>query len=184
MARRRFFVHEIHHGRAELTGEDAYHLSRVLRVDAGQRFEISDNRRVYLSEVVTARKDHIVFSVIEELPVAAPPVSLTLLISLIKFDRLEWILEKATELGVERIVPVIAALSGKGLDKAAAKRLARWRKILLESSQQARRARLPDLDGPVSFEQATSASAGYRYFLEEEAGTPPIQLALPEAARR
>ena len=108
MARRRFFVDAIRHGAAELRGDDARHLTRVLRVEAGQRYEISDNRAAYLAEIVEARGERVVFRVIE--PVASPelPVRITLLASLIKFDRFEWTIEKATELGVERILPVEA----------------------------------------------------------------------------
>jgi hypothetical protein len=70
-------------------------------------------------------------------------VRLTLLAALIKFERFEWIIEKATELGVTAIVPFQAARSEKGLDLAARKRLVRWRTIALEASQQARRRFFP-----------------------------------------
>ncbi len=68
MARRRFFVDEIRRGKAELTGADAEHLMRVLRVEVGQVFEISDNRRAYLSTVESARKSAVVFEVTAILP--------------------------------------------------------------------------------------------------------------------
>ncbi len=70
--RRRFFVDEVRSGRAELSGHDARHLTRVLRVEAGQRYEISDNRNVYLAEVDTVRKDHVSFRTIEKLEPPAP----------------------------------------------------------------------------------------------------------------
>src|SRR6202035_5793096 len=98
--RRRFFVDEVRSGRAELSGDDARHLTRVLRVEAGQRYEISDNRHVYLAEIETARKENVVFRTLEKFPEAAPSARLELFAALIKFDRFEWIVEKATELGV------------------------------------------------------------------------------------
>ena len=64
MARRRFFVDEVQHSLALLTGEQAEHAVRVLRVEAGQKYEISDNERVYLAKVATARKGQVVFEVI------------------------------------------------------------------------------------------------------------------------
>jgi 16S rRNA (uracil1498-N3)-methyltransferase len=154
MARRRFFVEAVRNERTEVSGETAQHLRRVLRVEAGQRFEISDNQSVYLAEVEGFQKDRVLFRVIERLEAEAPPVRVILLASLIKFDRFEWIVEKATELGVEAIVPVEAERSEKGLAKAAAKRVERWRRIALESSQQSRRSRLPEIEPSVSFERA------------------------------
>ena len=73
--------------------------------------------------------------------------------ALVKFDHFEWMIEKATELGVAEIVPVEAVRSDKGLEKAAQKRLERWRRIALEASQQARRAFLPVVSEPVAFDE-------------------------------
>src|SRR5947209_1145971 len=140
MARRRFFVDEIRRGHAHVVGENAQHLVRVLRVEAGQRYEISDNRNVYLAEIETARKENVVFRTLERLPPSPSSARFELYAALIKFDRFEWIVEKATELGVTEIVPIEAARSERGLEKAAAKRVERWRRIALEASQQSRRA--------------------------------------------
>ena len=78
-------------------------------------------------------------------------------------------LEKVTELGAARIVPVIAERTDHGLDRAAAKRVERWRKIVLEASQQCRRMILPEVDGPIPFAQALSQSDTARLFLDEAA---------------
>jgi 16S rRNA (uracil1498-N3)-methyltransferase len=180
MARRRFFVDAVRNGQAELEGEAAEHVRRVLRAERGQRYEISDNESVYLAEVDGFGKARVLFRIIEKLESGAPAVCVTLLASLIKFDRFEWILEKATELGVETIVPVEAGRSEKGLEKAAAKRLDRWRRILLESSQQARRVRLPELGHPVPFTHALENAARQRFFLEEQSGAPGLLAVLPQ----
>jgi 16S rRNA (uracil1498-N3)-methyltransferase len=178
MSRRRFFVDEIHAGKARIAGEDAHHLTRVLRVERGQRFEISDNHNVYLAEVETARKDLVDFAVIERLELSSPPVRMILFASLIRYERFELLIEKATELGVETIVPVQAERSEKGLDRAAAKRLARWNRIAREASEQSRRARLPGIESPVRLSQAVRHECDLRYFLEE-AEAPPILKSLP-----
>lgn len=182
MARRRFFVDSIQRGRADLRGEHALHLTRVLRVEPGEKFEISDNQRVYLAEVESARKDLVSFVVIE--PIDLPPAAVRsiLLASLTKFDRLEWALEKATEVGVERIVPVISDRSEKGLEQAARKRVDRWQRILREASEQARRARLPELEGPLDLAAALKIEADYRYALEE-GEAQPILCPLPTGRR-
>ena len=178
MARRRFFVDSVHSGHARITAEDAHHLTRVLRVEAGQKFEISDNRDVYLAEVESARKDLVTFAILERMEATEPALHTTLLVSLIKFERFEWIVEKATELGVERILPVEAERSERGLARAAAKRLERWKRIAREASEQSRRARLPEIDACISLQAALAAAADHRYVLEERTA-PPILQALP-----
>ena len=149
-------------------------MTRVLRVEPGQRFEISDNGSVYLAEVVEARGERVVFRVEEPVDSPPPPVRVTLCAALIKFDRFEWIVEKATELGVERILPVEATRTEKGLFEASRKRAERWERIARESSQQSRRARLPEILPAVRFEASLATEAGVRIFLEE--GTAPALL--------
>lgn len=183
MARRRFFVDAVQSGRARIAGPEAHHLTRVLRVEAGQQFEISDNRAVYLAEVESARKDLVSFSVLEKVPSPEPAVHTTLLASLIRFERFEWMLEKATELGVARVVPVQAGRSEKGLERAASKRLPRWNRIAREASEQSRRAHLPEIGTPAALAAVLPIDADYRYVLEE-AQAPPVLSALPERRKR
>ena len=178
--RRRFFVDQVRNGQAEISGDEAKHLTRVLRVEAGQRYEISDNRRVYLAEIETARKEQVTFRTLEELPVIEPPVRMILCAALIKFDHFEWMIEKATELGAVEIVPVVTVRTERGLDKAAHKRFERWRRIGVEASQQSRRAHLPSIAGPTSWVDALGISANYRFALDE-IETRPLSLALPAA---
>lgn len=178
MARRRFFVGEVRGGRAELRGEDAQHLTRVLRAQAGQRFEISDNQAVYLAEISELGKDRVVFQILEAVPESEPAVRITLFAALIKFDRFEWLIEKATELGVEAIIPVEAERSEKGLLEAARKRVERWRRIARESSEQSRRDRLPEVRDPAKLDPR-SAAVRLRYVLDEDPAAPPILSALP-----
>lgn len=170
-------------GRAELSGADAQHLTRVLRVEIGQQYEISDNRAVYLAEIESARKEHVVFEIISKLDAPRPPVHMIVCASLIKFDHFEWMIEKATELGVARIVPVIAVRTERGIEKAAHKRLERWRRIGVEASQQSRRAHLPEIDEPARWRDALSIVADSRYALDEDPGARPLATAFPETRK-
>ena len=179
MARRRFFVNEVHSGRAQVRGQDAHHLTRVLRVEAGQKYEISDNRSVYLAEVEEARKDLVSFSILERLPASEPSVNISIVAALFKFDRFEWMIEKTTELGIASIVPFLAERSDKGLDRAAGKRAERWRKIACEASEQSRRAHLPAIAEPISFREAIATPAAVRLALDELTGAAPLLSALP-----
>jgi 16S rRNA (uracil1498-N3)-methyltransferase len=184
MARRRFFVDEVRGGKAGIEGDEAHHLTRVLRVERGQRYEISDNHNVYLAEIETARKNLVTFSILERLTPEEPLVEITLYAGLIRFERLEWMLEKATELGIAGFVPVEAERSEKGLDRAAGKRMPRWNRIAREASEQSRRTTLPLLAPPCSFRDAMTNAAGLRLMLDESPGAKPILTALPSIRSR
>jgi 16S rRNA (uracil1498-N3)-methyltransferase len=179
LARRRFFVDSIRHGVAELHGDEARHLTRVLRVEPGQRFEISDNQQAYLAEIDEARGERVVFRIVEPIVSVPPPVRVTLCAALIKFDRFEWIVEKATELGVEQILPVNTTRSEHGLFEASRKRSERWSRIARESSQQSRRVHVPEILPTVKFDAALRHEANHRFFLEE-AAAPPLLREIPE----
>jgi len=183
MARRRFFVDEVRRREAELTGEDAEHLSRVLRAEAGQQYEICDGSRLYLGEVLEARKHSVRFRIVEELPVPEPALRILLLASLIKFERFEWMIEKATELGVDTILPVQAERSERGLELAARKRIERWSRVARAASQQSRRVQLPTILQPSTMREASRVEAPVKFYLEETPGCRlllPAALALPE----
>lgn len=151
-----------------MEGEAAHHLGRVLRAQRGQVYELSDGNRVWLARVEEVKRDRIGFSLVEELPVYPPALQTTLLLSIVKFDAFEFGLEKATELGVSAIVPLAAARSEKALLTAAPKRAERWRKILLEASQQSRRLRVPELAALAKPEAAFSSNAlGVKILLSE-----------------
>lgn len=188
--RRRFFIEKFDNQSATLRGETAEHLGRVLRAEPGQLFELSDGQRVWLGRIervaVSKRGDsHIDFALLEPLPAREPSLKIQLLISLVKFDRFEWCLEKATELGVTQIIPVAAARSDKPLLAAAEKRRARWQKILIESAQQARRLRPPVLDDAVAAEKAFALcgrDTSCKIFLSERRDALPMRQALASVA--
>jgi 16S rRNA (uracil1498-N3)-methyltransferase len=161
--RRRFFVEQFERGSAAIRGETAEHLGRVLRAGPGQFYELSDGRTVWLARVERVLlpkrgESRIEFALVEPVAAHEPRLRIILLLSLVKFDRFEWCLEKATELGASEIVPLAAARSDKPLIAAAEKRRARWEKILLESSQQSRRLRAPLLHMAKQSDRVTSAS--------------------------
>jgi 16S rRNA (uracil1498-N3)-methyltransferase len=174
MARRRFFVDQVRKGQAEITGDNAHHLTRVLRVEVGQKFEITDNQRAWLASVETARKNLVRFNVIEELAAAPELPLLTLYLALIKFERFEWAVEKATELGVTRIVPVETNRSEHGLFAGAQKRAERWKRIARESSEQSRRLRAPEVAAPIRLADAFKDSSTHRCWLDEQPGAKPL----------
>ena len=170
---------EIHSGRAELKGEDAAHLVRVLRAAPGQFYEVCDNSSVYLAEIESAHRSSVIFRCIEKLPVPDQEAELILVTALFKFDRFEWLLEKATEIGASRIIPFAATRTEKGLEVAAGKRAARWQRIATEASEQARRARLPVIHPVFPWGEALATEATVRLLLDEDSLAPPLAAMLP-----
>ena len=174
--RRRFFVEQFLGQRTVMEGEAAHHLGRVLRAQPGQLYELSDGSKVWLGRIEIVNRDSVEFSLLEEISAYHPPLQTTLLLSIVKFDSFEWALEKATELGVSRIVPLAAARSEKALLAAAVKRAERWNKLLLEASQQSRRVQLPILDSPAKPEAAFATyNQGLRILLSEAPDAKPLR---------
>jgi 16S rRNA (uracil1498-N3)-methyltransferase len=185
--RRRFFVEQFDSQTAALSGETAEHLGRVLRAEVGQLYELSDGHSVWLARIERVAlskrgESRIEFALVEPVAAREPSVQIDVLLSLVKFDRFEWCLEKATELGAREIVPLAAARSEKALIGAAEKRRSRWEKILAESAQQSRRLRPPAMGGVISPEKAfAECAARTRIFLTERREAPPIREVLSAA---
>ena len=188
MTRRRWIADRVEGDRAFLLGPNANHLFRVLRVKIGQEFDVAANGVLRFAKVVFASHDQVEFELGGEVESAALP-QITVYLSIFKFDRLEWALEKLTELGVSHIIPMIAQRTEDHLAKAAAKRVVRWRKIAREASQQARRIAPPEIAEPVALKKAIAEAQGSRIVLSEaeehvslkEAlsdSRPPLALAL------
>jgi 16S rRNA (uracil1498-N3)-methyltransferase len=174
--RRRFFVEQFTGQTAVIDGETAHHLGRVLRAQQGQFYELSDGEKVWLGRIEAVTRDRVEFDLVEEIPAYPLPLDITLLLSVVKFDAFEWAIEKATELGVSTIVPLAAVRSEKALLVAAAKRAERWKKILVEASQQSRRVRVPVLEPLMRPEQGFDAyRTGLRVMLSERRDAPPLR---------
>src|SRR5579859_2162689 len=137
MTRRRWIADEVSGNRAFLLGENAEHLSRVLRARVGQQFEIATPDGVRLGEIVEIQAGRVSFS-IRELPEAnaATPstAKIHLYLAIFKFDRFEWAIEKCTELGATSIVPTVTRRTDSHLVPAAIKRVERWRRIAHEAA--------------------------------------------------
>ncbi len=162
-----------------MEGEAAHHLGRVLRAQTGQLYELSDGEQVWLGRIENVSRDRIQFDLVEQLPVVHPDVNVTLLLAVVKFDAFEWAIEKATELGVSTIVPLAAERSEKALLAAAAKRADRWKKILLEASQQSRRVRVSMLAALAKPDSAfASRKDAFGVLLSERSTASPLRKVL------
>jgi 16S rRNA (uracil1498-N3)-methyltransferase len=169
-----------HPAHAALTGEQAAHLTRVLRAQPGQIYDIVANGFLRRAEITAVSDSEVAFILHEELEAdAALPIHL--LLAIFKFDHFEWAVEKATELGVARITPVLAHRTEKHLALAALKRAARWRRIALESSKQSRRTDIPEIADPAPLAAALAAeTAPLRILLSETEQTLSLASALDQ----
>ena len=152
---------------AALTGEQAVHLARVLRAQPGQVFDVVAAGFLHRAEITAVSPERVDFILHEELEAnAALPLHLHM--AIFKFDHLEWGIEKATELGVARITPILARRTEKHLAQAAVKRVERWRRIAHEASQQSRRTSIPEIADPTPLKAALAAEqAPARILLSE-----------------
>jgi 16S rRNA (uracil1498-N3)-methyltransferase len=166
MTRRRWIADEVSGNRAAVTGSHADHLVRVLRVRVGQKFDIATGGDVRRGTIVAVGNDRVEFELGEEV-LAAGAVQVTLLLAVFKFDRMEWAIEKCTELGAARIVPVIARRTDAHLGSAAVKRVERWRRIALQAAEQSRRTGPPEIDAPAKLADAIGLPGGLRIVLAE-----------------
>jgi 16S rRNA (uracil1498-N3)-methyltransferase len=166
MTRRRWIADRVEGDRAYLLGPNAAHLFRVLRVKVGQGFDVVAGGVPRWGEVIAASHDQVEFQLGRVIENEALP-AITVYLSIFKFDRLEWALEKLTELGVSRIVPVIAQRTEHHLVKASAKRVERWRKLAREAAQQSRRVAPPDVIDPATLKRAITEERGHRIVLSE-----------------
>ncbi|HEX6770555.1 MAG TPA: RsmE family RNA methyltransferase [Acidobacteriaceae bacterium] len=157
MRRRRWIADTWEERSAAVHGDQARHLSRVLRAQPGMEFDVVAGGRAWLASIASINRDSVHFTLLDELEtVAALPVAL--LLSVFKFDRMEWAIEKAVELGCSRIVPVVAERTEKHLAQAAGKRVERWRRIVVEAAKQSRRSDMPEIAEPAGLASVLSAT--------------------------
>ena len=181
MTRRRWIADSWDEATASLTGEQASHLIRVLRAQTGMEFDIVAGDRVWHGVIAGISGDAVRFNLIAEVQ-ADPALPVMLLLSVFKFDRMEWAIEKATELGVERIVPIIARRSEKHLAQSAQNRVERWRRIAREAAQQSRRADVPVIEDALALKTAARREGeAVRLLLAEQERTRTLRRAIEDS---
>jgi 16S rRNA (uracil1498-N3)-methyltransferase len=181
VTRRRWIADTWDEATASMGGDQAAHLIRVLRAQPGMEFDVVAGGHVWHGVLAGISGDSVRFNLIAEVE-ADPALPVTLLLSVYKFDRMEWAIEKVTELGAECIVPVIARRSEKHLAQAAAGRVERWRRVALEASKQARRSDMLRIEEPLPLKKAiTGGAESVRLVLAEQERSTTLYNALREA---
>ena len=185
MTRRRWIAEHWDEVTATLVGAQAEHMARVLRAQPGMEADVVAGGHVYHAKVAAVAAHEVRFNLESELE-ADPALPVTLVMAVYKFDHMEWAIEKATELGVAAIAPVMARRTEKHLAQAAAKRAERWRRIAHEAAQQSRRCDVPMIQEPIALSAHVRAAAENpdgvtRIVLAEQERTTTLRNALEES---
>jgi 16S rRNA (uracil1498-N3)-methyltransferase len=177
MTRRRWIADEVSGNHAALVGSHAEHLARVLRARVGATFDLVVGDSVRRGQIVSVSKERVEFELGEGVPAPDFP-DIGILLAVFKFDRMEWAIEKCTELGVARIVPVIARRTDSHRAAAAAKRVERWERLARQASEQSRRTVQPEIAQPLKVKEAALLMASTRILLAESERKRSLQEAL------
>jgi 16S rRNA (uracil1498-N3)-methyltransferase len=169
------------------------HIAKVLRLRAGAALTVFDGRGgEYAAQIMALERDGVrVHLGVHDSIEREATVAVTLLQCLARGERMDWIVQKATELGVAAIVPVIAEHSVVRLDEpAAARRRLHWQAVAISACEQCGRNRIPDITSPLQLEQACARATGARLLLDpggtqslaSAASALPVGAAAPGAA--
>lgn len=197
MTRRRFYAPPDAFGSdlksLTLPVEEARHLRDVLRLRPGDRVHVFDGAgKEFECSIEESRKDTARLQVLAEVAAARPesPLQLTLAVALLKSDKFDLVVQKATELGVARVVPVVTKFADIRLrdDSGASKRITRWQRIALEASKQSGRALVPEVTHPISFVElveTNDATGRRRLMFSERDGQSLLEMkSIPKANQR
>ena len=178
----RFFIEDIEGDRLTITGDDARHIGRSLRMRPGEELTVCDTRGIDCLCVVESVSDtDVLVKVVERRSSdTEPTVKVTLYQGYPKGDKLETIIEKSVELGVSRIVPVLTERSvARPDEKSAARKLERWQRRALEAAKQCGRGCIPQVEPMVSFPAVPAMMSRHdRALFCYELGGQPLAQAL------
>ena len=185
MSERRFLVDpaELQGGAgslARVAGDEHHHLSRVLRLRAADPVWLFDGAGRGFSGAIeqVGREETLVKLEAPDSRAVEPSLQLTLAFGVPHHEKMDLVVQKCTELGVSRVVPILAQRSVlRPRDPAGWKRLERWRRVARDAARQSGRLRVPEVAEPVAWESflaAPEAGAGARWLLSTEPGLPPL----------
>ncbi len=177
----RFFTGPISGDRAVISGEDAAHITKSLRLRPGEAITLCDGSGYDYSCVILSTGEEVEAEVRERTPSSSEPRGkITLFQALPKGDKMEWIIQKSIELGVFRIVPVLTSRCVSRPDgKSMAKKVQRYNKIAVEAAKQCGRGILPEVSGLMTLNEAAEAASGKGIVFYEKGGARLPELAGP-----
>ncbi|RKQ19168.1 16S rRNA (uracil(1498)-N(3))-methyltransferase [Ureibacillus endophyticus] len=160
----RYFIDEQFNDQNEviITGENAKHILKVMRMEIGESLIVVQNNTAYICKIVSVGQNVIVKQTGETIPSPEMPVQVTIACGLPKGDKLDLITQKGTELGMHALIPFAAERSiVKWDDKKGEKKTERLQKIAKEAAEQSHRTQIPEIMSPISFKQLLSIIPNY-----------------------
>ena len=126
-----------------LSKEDSYHIIRVMRMNKQDKVEVVDNQKEYICEIISL-DENVKCKILEEIKEKEKKIPHVIIVqSLVKEQKMDYILQKSTELGVDEIIPLNAERSIIKIDNKENKKIERWNKVLKEASEQSKRNTIP-----------------------------------------
>ena len=153
----RFHVDQIDNSKShlEIAGEQSHYVTRVLRLQTGDRMILFDGSgSEWTAKIIDTKRNRLLLELEERAtPDRESPINLTLIQSISRSQRMDLVMQKSTELGVTRIVPVFSTNTiVKMNEDKIEKKINHWRNILISASEQSGRTKIPDLISPIQLE--------------------------------
>ena len=182
----RFFIDGAADGRAYIAGADALHIAKALRMRPGEALTLCDGKGTDFEGVLETVTDRqVTVRITASRPSQAEPtLAVTLYQGLPKGDKMDWIVQKAVELGVTAVGPVATRRSVARLEGKADKKQERWQRIAAEAAGQCGRGMLPSVERPLSWSQALSCLSGEPALVFYEGGGRPLRELVTPSTRR
>ena len=159
---------------------------RVLRIRPGQTALLIDSaaRQAHHVQFNDVGKQRVTWHTLAVIDIDTEPnLDITLAVGLMRAERFEWLLQKATEIGVAHIQPVLCERS-RSDGGVGPQKIERWHRIVREAAEQACRARIPDVSAPVPLSQVLAQPLPWAVYLHEGTDTVPLRSVLPAPASR
>ena len=173
----KFFVeaNQIENNKIIIIGDDVKHISNVLRMKIDEEFQIGNKETLenYIAKIFEINKENIILKVVEKLDSSTESnVNIDLYQGLPKADKMEWIIQKTTEIGINKIIPVDMQRCVVKLDeKDAKKKIDRWQKVAEGAAKQSKRDKIPKIENKIKLKEVENRIKEYDIFLiayEEE----------------
>ena len=146
-----------------LSKEDSYHIIRVMRMNKQDKVEVVDNQKEYICEIISL-DENVKCKILEEIKEKEKKIPHVIIVqSLVKEQKMDYILQKSTELGVDEIIPLNAERSIIKIDNKENKKIERWNKVLKEASEQSKRNTIPILDKIYSLKDLKDIDIKHKY---------------------
>lgn len=149
----RYFTKDKINNKLILSSDDSYHIKTVMRMTLNDEIEVVYNNKTYIGKIIKL-DDNVEAKIKEEkMEDSELSFSVTIVQSIVKEQKMDYILQKTTELGVNSIIPFEASRSVVKLDKKQDKKIERWQKIIKEASEQSKRTVIPEIKNSINLSE-------------------------------